>query len=81
MWKFHGQGWELCHSSDLSHSSNNSGSLGQCDTRAFLYLPLLLSASATRINLYEDEDFCSLLYSQFLEQYLACYNSLISTFE
>ena len=33
MWKFPGQGQKLRHSSDLSHCSDNAGSLTYCATR------------------------------------------------
>ena len=35
MWKFLGQGLNQCHSSNLSHSSKNTGSLTHCTTREF----------------------------------------------
>ena len=33
MWKFSGQGWNPCHSSDPSHCSDNTRSLTHCATR------------------------------------------------
>ena len=36
MWKFPGQGWDPCHSSDPSHWSDNARSLIYCATRELL---------------------------------------------
>ena len=41
MWKFPDQGWKPCHSSNLNHSSNNTGSLTLWATRE-LHSPLPL---------------------------------------
>ena len=40
MWKFPGQGSNLCQTSDLSHSNGNAGSLTCCVTRELLELDL-----------------------------------------
>ena len=37
MWTFLDQGWNLRHSRDLSHSSDNAGSLTCCTTRELLF--------------------------------------------
>jgi len=37
MWKFPGQGLNLCHSSDLSYSSDNTGSLTHLAIGEHLY--------------------------------------------
>ena len=38
MWKFLGQGPNLCHSSDISRCSDNTRSLTHCTTRELLYV-------------------------------------------
>ena len=44
-WMFLGQGLNLCYSSDLSHYSDNTGSLTRCATRELLLYLCLIKAN------------------------------------
>ena len=66
MQKFLGQGLNLCYSSDLSHSSDNAGSITHCTTRELLIFLLIKnklgsshcgSAETNLISICEDASF------------------------
>ena len=54
MWKFPGQGLNLCHSSTLSRCSDNTGSLSHCATRELLDVFIFFQKSYIKVINSED---------------------------